>query len=427
MKKVFLGLAMIVAAGLTYSQARLMLNNSVRVVMDNGVFIVLDNANTNAITKLGTMDGTIVSEDEDNKVRWNIGTATGSYTVPFGDDVASSGQEIPTTFQITGAGVGSGRIDFSVYETTTDMNSPWPSMVTHMFDAATGTVDNSLYVIDRFWMIDATNYTTEPSGNLTLTYVNTAAELGGTNLLTEANLVAQRFNSALSEWNGDPAMTGGFYGTVVNTGTRQAGPFFVGAGDLFETWTLSDNTSLLPVELLDMNVLCDGRDNIVRWSTASETNSDYFTVERSEDGVNYQPIAQLDAAGTSSSTISYSFKDDDAPMNTVYYRLRQTDLDGSWKFAGNVLPANCGVDGTDLVGQFIDGSQIGLQIQTGEDQDITIEILDASGRMVDNSQHYLREGFNQVMLNYGRYERGIYLVNMKTDTGNILRKVYLNR
>ena len=241
------------------SQSRIVFNDDVRMVMDGGVFLVVDNGSANAIATAGTADGNIVSEDEDNKVRWNIGTATGNYTVPFRSSPTVSNQGIPFSLDITVAGTGTGSIDFSTYETATDANTPYPSMVTHMLDAATATTDNSLFVADRFWLVDAFNYTTRPTVDMTITYVDNASELAVSNLLVENNLVAQRFNSNTSEWNGASNLSSLFYGNgTLNVANRTLGPFSVAPADFFEAWILVDVNHILPINMLNFDVTCNG-------------------------------------------------------------------------------------------------------------------------------------------------------------------------
>jgi hypothetical protein len=76
-------------------------------------------------------------------------------------------------------------------------------------------------------------------------------------------------------------------------------------------------------EPLDRNIL-------LRWSTASEVNSDYFTVERSADGENFTVIRQVKAAGSSQALLEYEFVDVNAfiAQQLYYYRLKEVDIDG---------------------------------------------------------------------------------------------------
>ena len=85
----------------------------------------------------------------------------------------------------------------------------------------------------------------------------------------------------------------------------------------------------LPVELLEFSgELKEGKIH-VRWKTGSELNSDYFVLERSEDGVSFNPIGYLTAAGNSSTLLSYSYADIAPLAGDNYYRLTQVDIDGS--------------------------------------------------------------------------------------------------
>jgi hypothetical protein len=72
------------------------------------------------------------------------------------------------------------------------------------------------------------------------------------------------------------------------------------------------------------------RNVLLTWSTASEENSDYFTIERSVDGENFSVIGQVKAAGSSQSLLEYEFVDVNAfhSQQFYYYRLKEVDMDG---------------------------------------------------------------------------------------------------
>lgn len=85
----------------------------------------------------------------------------------------------------------------------------------------------------------------------------------------------------------------------------------------------------LPIELLSFNgekLACN--ENIIRWSTATETNNDHFEIERSTDGINYNLIGTVNGAGNSTHTISYLFLDLNPLASVNYYRLKQIDFNG---------------------------------------------------------------------------------------------------
>ena len=89
----------------------------------------------------------------------------------------------------------------------------------------------------------------------------------------------------------------------------------------------------LPVEFLNFtaNILDD--DVLLEWSTASETNNDFFTVERSADGENFEAVDFVKGAGNSNSVIEYTFTDNDPLAGVSYYRIKQTDFDGKFDYS----------------------------------------------------------------------------------------------
>jgi hypothetical protein len=85
----------------------------------------------------------------------------------------------------------------------------------------------------------------------------------------------------------------------------------------------------LPVELLGFSGRSSGDAVELDWSTASETNNDYFTIERSQDGISFEPIGRVSGNGTVHRASEYQFVDRRPAPGTAYYRLMQTDFDGT--------------------------------------------------------------------------------------------------
>jgi len=83
----------------------------------------------------------------------------------------------------------------------------------------------------------------------------------------------------------------------------------------------------LPVELINYTINC-GANPTLSWTTKSELNNNYFTVQRSHDGTNFETLSQINGAGNSTSTIDYNWTDHNPLLGTNYYRISQTDFDG---------------------------------------------------------------------------------------------------
>ena len=93
-----------------------------------------------------------------------------------------------------------------------------------------------------------------------------------------------------------------------------------------------DPGNALPITLLDFHATNRERDVQLNWSTASEINNDFFTVERSADGDNWKELGQIPGAGNSTSVNEYRLSDNQ-PLNGIsYYRLKQTDYDGQYAY-----------------------------------------------------------------------------------------------
>ncbi len=100
---------------------------------------------------------------------------------------------------------------------------------------------------------------------------------------------------------------------------------------LFSPWTLAsiNHQNPLPISLVEFTAKPEGANVRLDWATASERDNAYFTVERSADGTLFSPVLEQAGAGTSTQLIRYTDLDL-SPLNGLsYYRLKQTDTDGS--------------------------------------------------------------------------------------------------
>jgi len=87
---------------------------------------------------------------------------------------------------------------------------------------------------------------------------------------------------------------------------------------------------LLPVKLLSFTGKNNGGYNSLEWKTEGGTNTDYFEIDRSSDSRNFEALGIVNGRGGLSPAYSYSFIDNH-PLNGInYYRLRQTDNDGTF-------------------------------------------------------------------------------------------------
>lgn len=91
-----------------------------------------------------------------------------------------------------------------------------------------------------------------------------------------------------------------------------------------------------PVEMLDFKANCDNGTVELAWQTATETDNDYFEVQRSPDMQNFETIAVVQGSGTTNQIQSYSVQDKTPSDIKNYYRLVQYDFDGSYEISHSV-------------------------------------------------------------------------------------------
>ncbi|TND08304.1 MAG: PKD domain-containing protein [Bacteroidetes bacterium] len=251
-----------------------------------------------------------MSEQTNNsgKIDWNIGTNTSLHRYPFG---TAAGTYIP--FELTLSSGNIGRVTVSTYPTAAN-NTPYPSspVAVSNVDDVYGN-DNSTNVVDRFWQIDKDG----ASGTATLTFTAASAEVG-----TITGLQAQRWDAT----NGWEAPLAG-QSNSTNTAT-------VPGVTTFSPWTLSGNGSPLPISLLNFTATAVDNEYVdLYWETASEINNDYFTIEKTSDGVNFETVMVVDGGGTSSQPLHYIARDDNPFGGISYYRLKQTDFNGGFSYS----------------------------------------------------------------------------------------------
>ncbi len=412
----------ILSSNCLYSQSRLVLNNDPWIVMNNNAYIVLGNSNANAITLAGS-GGRIVSEAENNKIRWNIGTSTGTYTLPFADNLAEGGTKIPLSLTIGTSGTGAGYIDFSTYDGATWNNALYmPSMVTHMGQyLSPNAPNNSQKAIDRFWLLNAQGYVTKPApGSMVFTYIDNEHTAGG-NSITESVLGAQRFNNGTNQW-GD-MLPIGLVNTFSNTVTTPA----ISAANFFAAWTLSDSNDPLPISLLSFNANCENSNIVLKWTTASEQNNHYFTVMKSFDGYTFAPIGTVLGNGNSNTIRNYLFVDK-AYQEKAYYRLSQTDFDGKTTSYDLVLVSCEEYLPLDIISvNYNSNQQVFAYLQIPTNGNYTINMYDLKGSLLFEKTLYLQKGVLPLPLDICKISDGVYFFSVQNDFQKLSKKFFLNR
>ncbi|HEX8427281.1 hypothetical protein [Hymenobacter sp.] len=177
----------------------------------------------------------------------------------------------------------------------------------------------------------------------------------------------------------------------------------------------------LPVELVSFTAKHENQQVAIRWATASEKDAANFAVERSTDGKNFATVTTVPAAGTSATRREYETTDRSMPSGLNYYRLKQTDLDGTFTYS-QVLPVQVGELAPKLEAYGAQGT-LNIVMQTpGTLQQL--RVLDTMGRVLYTET--LSGGATGLITRKvpvsGGVEGRVYLVQAVTSQGVISKK-----
>jgi len=165
----------------------------------------------------------------------------------------------------------------------------------------------------------------------------------------------------------------------------------------------------LPIELLYFTAECENDAVRLEWATASETNNDYFLIERSNDGLSWTSVGTVDGAGNSMSELNYSLYDVDPIQGKAYYRITQFDFDGQFE-RFDIISANCGLNEIPEFSVYPNPFDNEIYVQLENWTNVTaVRLFDLQGKLL-----------NQWDVNDSNE-----LINLRIETNHLLPGVYL--
>jgi hypothetical protein len=185
--------------------------------------------------------------------------------------------------------------------------------------------------------------------------------------------------------------------------------------------------ALLPVTWLDFTADYNYNTVNLDWSTASETNNSYFSVERCTDGVNYVEIAQVKGAGNSGQTNYYSAIDESPVAGIDYYRLKQVDLDGHYSYSGVAAVEISSAQFT----VFPNPVSSVLNIQyTASGQDAgpaVIKLYNLLGQLVLTHEVNAMAGGNTFLVDVSGIKEGLFILAFSSGSHQFTSRVIVNK
>lgn len=381
----------------------------------NGNRLTINNSSGAAVTYT---NGLIQSETNvavnPSVVRWQVANTLGMRIIPFG--LISGMTQIPLSFQITTAMSGTASyVDFSTRATLANDNLPWAgasnvASVTNMFSPLINGNGSIPVVIDRWWDISPSQSLT---ANVTFRYRGIENTMAAPYI--NGNLGAQAWNgTAWQNQVGSVAAVTTGVGAVVANGLSQFCPFILSS---------ATSNAALPIEMLKQEVECINNTNTIYWSTASEHNNDYFSIESSANAIDFLPIAKVYSYGNSTTIKNYKYVDV-SKNGYNYYRIIQFDKDGSKKIFPIITKDAC--QNTHWVELRNNNSNAPIVYINSKNIDsYLICIYDCLGKLILKEQMQVEPGENFFNIKNINFSNSMYLLTISNNSYFYSNKLFI--
>jgi hypothetical protein len=273
--------------------------------------------------------------------------------------------------------------------------------------------------IQRYWSLT-------PSGISNFNYHVSYSYAAGDAIGIEANLFPFKYNA--SGWLGAPGS--GALHTMGSSSTTAPGTRTLTWNDLytFSDFSAFGSGSPLPITLLDFHATEFNDQVKTEWTTLSEVNNDYFTVEKTIDGRSFITVGFINGAGNSNARLDYVFFDENPIQGWSYYRLKQTDFDGNFSYS-------------DLREVFFTGKQIitkekywvssgpdGVEVRIlfQHDNPSQINLLDLQGRIIQSLNAQTSDGAS-FFLPADLMSSGCYILYVQHSTGSFNQRIVITK
>ncbi len=179
----------------------------------------------------------------------------------------------------------------------------------------------------------------------------------------------------------------------------------------FSQFGTAQSSLILPVELISFTGEVTDHGNLIQWTTDSEYNNDYFSLEKSFDGLGFAEITRLDGSENTLMQSHYQYLDDNRFAGDNYYRLRQVNLDGSFGYSNVILLQNEIVSPVfNAVTPNPSSGAITISLSTSQGGLADFSVIDLFGRDLFRYSKYIETGKALIDINLTHLPKGIYFI-----------------
>jgi hypothetical protein len=163
----------------------------------------------------------------------------------------------------------------------------------------------------------------------------------------------------------------------------------------------------------------------LNWTTSCEINCAGYDIERSLDGNRFSKIGYVNSksiGGNCSTTLQYSFQDNKPLMGTNYYRLKQMDIDGNYKYS-NIATVKFDAATSFFIQSVFPNPAVGfsdINLLSKFSGNGTVVLFDEAGRKINQFTVYLNTGENSIHIYTGDLSKGVYIVSVSLSNGAVV-------
>ena len=183
----------------------------------------------------------------------------------------------------------------------------------------------------------------------------------------------------------------------------------------------------LPISLLSFSGICRSNSIEINWSTASETNNQFFVIEKSSNINDWAVLATINGAGNSNSLISYHYTDQDPFSGNTYYRLKQIDFNGDYSYSG-IISVSCSSalqSSYGIISYQVEDNSIEILINSEKEEAYNVSIYDMLGKKVFHSNKTVSKGLSNLTLTTPNFVESFYLLELRSNRQTISKKILL--
>ena len=228
----------------------------------------------------------------------------------------------------------------------------------------------------------------------------------------------QKLSFLYTPTSADQYITIGNFRTNAATSISLLGSGTTGSYYYIDDVSITPGNSL-PVELLSFTADAHENETVLRWVTETEINNDYFTLERGKNENDFQKIAQVEGAGNSSSLREYSYSDPFPENGITYYRLSQTDFDGTINHSKTIA---CRKNNTTVLSwnYLPDSKTITILFREQPGNHTFIRLIDLQGRTIYHSESIQEK---ELVISTWQFPQGIYALEIEADNFHSTAKI----